>query len=94
MTIVTDDRSGGTFAVVELVAEVSGRAGRKPRWTELRLWTAKEGGYVVQKLGVSRVIDERQRRTAWHCGDVAAITKTIGTGPLSRLLLRAAGIDG
>ncbi len=90
MTRLRDDRGGSDIEVLELLAEVSGKERGKERWAELRLWTAQEALYAIEKVGVSRVIGERTRRTAWLCGDAATVRKTVGGGPLSKRLLKEA----
>ena len=92
MTTIRDDRAGLEIEVGDLLAKVSGRRGKKPRWTELRLWRTLDGLYAIEKVGRSMVIGERDRLTAWICGDLAHVRQSAGKGPLSWRLLQRAGI--
>ena len=44
----------------DLLAEVSSRRARGPRWTELRLFRTDAGSYVLEKVGVSVVVHAPQ----------------------------------
>jgi hypothetical protein len=46
----------------ELLADVSSRLDKQPRWTTVRIYRTSTGRYVTEVLGQSEIRGERERR--------------------------------
>lgn len=61
----------------EIIADVSSRLERQPRWTEVRIYKTSTGKFVTEVLGLSDYAGERERREVHVVADAEGVIQAL-----------------